>query len=63
MPKEAKEPILGGGNARISKDLQWEAREAEKAEEAKLRILKEMNDQKTSFFDRFFQFMEKSKNN
>ena len=35
----------------------------EKAEEEKLRILKEMNDQKTAFFDRFFQFMEKSKNN
>ena len=35
----------------------------EKAEEEKLRILKEMNDQKTVLFDRFFQFMEKSKNN
>ena len=35
----------------------------EKAEEQKLRISKEMNDQKTAFFDRFFLFMEKSKNN
>ena len=60
MLKEAKEPILHGGMLEFLKTYN---EKREKAEEEKLGILKEMNDQKTAFFDRFFQFMEKSKNN
>lgn len=55
MPKEAREPILHGRNARISEDFQGEGR-GRKADDFK------MNDQK-QLFDCFFQFVERSKNN
>ena len=58
MPKEAKEPILSGENARISKDLQWEAREGRgrKAED-----FKRNEWPKNSFFTASFDLWKKVK--
>ena len=58
-----KKPRSRSSAAEMLEFLKTYSEKREKAEEEKLRILKEMNDQKTAFFDRFFQFMEKSKNN
>ena len=58
-----KKPRSRSSAAEMLEFLKTYSEKREKAEEEKLRILKEMSDQKTAFFDRFFQFMEKSKNN
>ena len=58
-----KKPRSRSSTAEMVEFLKTYGEKREKAEEEKLRILKEMNDQKTVLFDRFFQFMEKSKNN
>ena len=58
-----KKPMSRSSAAEMLEFLKTYSEKREKAEEEKLRILKEMSDQKTAFFDRFFQFMEKSKNN
>ncbi|CAH3163603.1 unnamed protein product, partial [Porites lobata] len=58
-----KKPRSRSSAAEMLEFLKTYSEKREKAEEEKLRSLKEMNDQKTAFFDRFFQFMEKSKNN
>ena len=58
-----KKPRSRSSAAEMLEFLKTYSEKWEKAEEKKLRILQEVNDQKKVFFDHFFQFMEKSKNN